>query len=126
MIKTLAGYTSIPDLEKNYKRSGKCDYKKCKAACCRFAIVGWIEDEEQGKYFKDMGFKIVVINGRIAIFHDKPCEQLDLKTFKCKKQNRKSVACKQFPMSTDAVYQKVASKCSYKFKEGKQIKMAPK
>ena len=121
--KVLSGYTSVKGTEEKFGRSGKCDFKKCKAACCKFGVVGYIFDDEEEKYWKSMGFKIETMNGKRAIIHNHPCKQLDLKTLKCKIQKTKSVACKQFLMPTDAVYTRIAKKCSYIFKEGKEVKM---
>lgn len=121
--KNLTGYHSVKDVEEKFERSGKCDYKKCGALCCKFGVVGWIDDNAQEKYWRALGFKIKTMDGIRLIMHDHPCKQLDLKTLKCKMHKNKPVPCRQFPMPSDSVYKLSRNKCSYKFKEGKNICM---
>ena len=122
------GYHTSKEVEKIQKRTGKCDFKKCKGACCSFLHLGWVNDQEQIKYMKNFpDIKTILINGKQAIIMNKPCNYLDKKTFKCKLQNkRKPVCCRQFPLPTDGVYALVAKKCSYKFKEKMMVTMGLK
>jgi hypothetical protein len=106
-------------INSDFGRSGDCDFKKCKAACCRFVLIGKCEDDEQRTYLEGFGFSTIIQNGVEKIILKKDCKYLDLKTFKCKKQNKKSICCHQFPLPQDGTYQKIEKLCSYKFKDGK-------
>lgn len=113
------------DVGRKYNRKGKCDYKKCKAACCRFMLISADSLAEGIKgYWKGHGFDLIYMNGKAMWLKDSPCTHLDLKTYKCKLQKNKPIICQQFPIPHDAVYKKVIKVCSYRFpKEQKIMKM---
>ena len=121
--KNLSGYSSVKSVEKRFERTGKCNYKKCGAACCKFGVVGFIDDDAQETYWEALGFKIKTMDGKRLIIHNHPCKQLNLKTLGCKIHKNKPVPCIQFPMTLDSVYILSRGKCSYKFKKGKNICM---
>jgi len=112
-------YKSNKDIDKDFKRSGKCNYKKCKAICCRFFHIGTIKSSQQKKYLKGFGFKIILFKGEQHIILEKPCKYLNLKTYKCKRHKTKPACCRQFPINDDSVYQLIQKKCSYKFADKK-------
>ena len=96
------------------KRTGKCDYKKCKAVCCRFICnIGSHE------YFDNFGKKGSCGNNLIKINCNQLCKNNTCKIFKSKKFPR---ACIQFPHCTDALYHEVIKKCSFKFEIIGEIK----
>lgn len=120
-------WMSVSDVEKKYKRTGTCDYKKCGAACCRFMDIGVILNDEHEKYLS--GFpkvKFIELNGWKHIVIDAPCKNLNLETFECKIQENKSAACSQFPMPHDSVFKLVQEKCSYQFEQKEEILMGKK
>ena len=119
------GYHTAKEVEKIQKRKGKCDFKKCKGACCSFLLLGWVNDEGHSKYMKCFpNVKTLMTGGKKAIIMDILCKSLDKKTFKCKLHNKnKPICCRQFPLPTDGVYAIVAKKCSYRFEEKKMITM---
>lgn len=111
------------EIDERYNRSGKCDFKKCKAACCRFYLIGIVNTINSERYMKGFGFKIITQNGMRKAILPIVCNHLDLKTYECKIQSKKPLCCKQFPVPEDGVYKLVADKCSYKFKGNIVIKM---
>ena len=124
MIIDSVEYSNPKTIAKNYKRKGICDYKACKAACCRFSIVGTTSKTPMKQYIKGMGFKIERIGNSDEIILEKPCKYLDLQTYKCKRYERRPIPCRQFPIPSDKVYQRVRRVCSYRFEsETKEIKM---
>ena len=120
-------WMSPKDIEKKYKRTGTCDFKKCKAACCRFAYMAEVNNDEYEKYISGFpNIKFIELNGRKHIIIDRPCKNLNMKTFKCKIQENKSVACNQFPTQDDSVFKLVQGKCSYRFEKKEEIMMGIK
>ncbi len=88
------------------RRTGKCDYKKCKSACCKFICLG------ESKYWDGFGKKNEFGN----IILNTKCKNLNKKG-EClvfKKKNFPE-ACKQFPHPIDGVYKHIAEKCMFKF-----------
>ena len=88
------------------KRTGECDYKKCKSACCKFFCIG---DRDYAKGFgkqNEFGKAIVDIH----------CKNLT-KCGNCPLFNKKNFpgACKQFPHPSDSTYWHIMDKCSFKF-----------
>lgn len=109
------------EVQKKYNRKGKCDYKKCKAACCRFMLINADSLGESIKdYWKGHGFDLIYINGVPHWFKNSPCSHLDLKTYKCKLQKTKPIVCQQFPTPDDIVYKKVIKVCSFNFPDKKK------
>lgn len=111
------------------KRTGKCDYKKCKNACCKFCSVQYPHE-----YFE--GFGEYCEKSKLIII-DKTCKFLD-KNGTCKKWEEKQSevdysigyrgrragfprACEQFPLLSDGVYHKVMDVCTFKYKVIKTI-----
>lgn len=88
------------------RRTGKCDYKKCGSACCRFICM-------QGHaYWDGFGkkneFGSIIINVKCKnLKKDGSCSLFKTKKF--------PGACKQFPHPGDRLYQHIAEKCSFKF-----------
>lgn len=124
MIIDCVKYASPKQIAKDYNREGTCNYKDCKAACCRFSIVNSVDKTPMKQYLKGMGFKIERIGDSDEVILEKPCKYLDLKTYKCKRYKRRPIPCQQFPIPSDTVYQRVRKVCSYKFEsEKKEIKM---
>ncbi len=91
------------------KRTGKCEPKKCKAACCKIMA----HKTEGDLYFS--GFVDEQIGDWSII--KKQCQQLSkggmCKVWKQKKKFPKP--CEQFPHPTDGVYVAVEPVCSFKF-----------
>lgn len=116
-------YASVKEIEHENGRTGDCDYKKCKAACCRFVTFNAIENSQQEKFFKGFGFEVVKLRGSFEryLILRVDCKHLDKKTFKCKIQKTKSWACKHFPIPSDNQYKLVRKVCSYKFPKKKKV-----
>ena len=94
------------------KRVGKCDYKKCKSACCKFFSM-------DGKtYYQGFGKE----NEFGSIIVKVECKNLDrcgrCPLFRTRKFPR---ACKQFPHPSDGVYTHISDKCSFQFEVLYQI-----
>lgn len=88
-------------------RVGICDYKKCKAACCKFATV------HSGKYWSQFG---PLTNDRKSVIILRSCKQLRRDdTCKRWKAAHFPEECRQFPHPLDGTYKEIASKCSFKF-----------
>ena len=88
------------------ERTGECDYKKCKSACCKFYHIGCRNfDKAFGEKTK-FGMKIVA-----------DCVNLN-KDGKCKLWGKKafSNACKQFPHPNDSHYLVAYEYCAFRFK----------
>jgi len=115
VIEDYVVYSDPKSLNKKFNRKGNCDYKKCKAACCRFSALGTVTSLAQEKYFKGFGYKIVQIGENRIIIDDRPCNYLDLKTYKCKRQKTKPMACRQFPLPHDEVFKRVRKVCTHSF-----------
>lgn len=118
MILKYTEYSSARDITKKYDRKGKCDFRKCKGACCRFSLIGSFSLEPYMQYIKNMGYRIETIDGKRYGILEKPCRQLDLKTYKCRIYQRRPIPCRQFPVPSDLVYKRVRKACSFFF-EGK-------
>ena len=90
------------------KRIGKCEYKKCKALCCKFICNG-----ASWGFVGNFGKKTKLDNMIIKI----KCNNI-LKNNKCKLFNTDKFPkpCQHFPHPTDAHYQEIADKCFFKFK----------
>ena len=99
------------------RRLGKCDYKKCKNACCKFICAG---SKYQRDYFLGFGKKSPCGNGVII---NKRCSRLTRKG-ECPLFDKKRfpVACKQFPLPLDEVYHIVYNKCGFRFKIEEELK----
>jgi len=98
-------------IERNNKqyvvvRTGKCNPKKCKSACCTH--LHWTGNEE---YIKQFGTKCKPLGALIK----KKCKQLC--NNKCKRWGRSNFpsVCKTFPHPNDGLYLAVMDKCSFKF-----------
>lgn len=98
------------------RRIGKCDYKKCRNACCKIICVG---SKYQIDYF--LGFGKSDGKGGVAI--TKRCSRLTRKG-ECPLFGKKRfpVACKQFPNAVDEVYFYVYGKCGFRFKIEEELK----
>jgi Fe-S-cluster containining protein len=126
MIVDCIEYSSPVESAKRHNRTGKCDSKKCKAACCRFACLNVEERKPCIDYFKGLGFKSEIIAGKRYLILEKDCKYLDLKTYKCKRYDRRPIPCRHFTIPTDIVYKRVMKKCTFKFKLDKQeLKSTP-
>jgi hypothetical protein len=105
------------------KRVGKCDYKKCKNACCKFCSLPYPHEYWEG--FGEISKK------RENILCKKTCKFLD-KNGTCKKwdNSEKEIdysnggdgvlkgfprACEQFPSLSDGVYHEVIDVCTFKY-----------
>ena len=90
-------------------RTGKCDYKKCGNACCKFLCFPGSHEYYEG--FGDRGISVD------HIIFKKRCKYLS-KNGVCQKWDKEDFprACKQFPHPTDNTYLEVIEKCSFKFK----------
>jgi len=102
-----------------YKRFGKCNYKKCQSACCRFICYGtykFNKYHESNKYDK-----IVKIGKQEWGVDFKHCSNLTFNGL-CKLHNKPSQprVCSLFPMSPDdGVYIILKKFCGYYFKKFK-------
>ena len=124
MILKYTEYSSAKDIAKRYNRKGKCDFRKCKAICCRFTVTGPFAKEAYVQYIKNMGYKVETIDGKRYGIMEKPCRHLDLKTYKCKIHHRKPIPCRHFPIPSDVVYKKVRKVCSFFFDgKGEELTM---
>lgn len=105
------------------RRIGKCDYKKCKNACCKFCGLSYPHEYFEGFGEPSKNFKNLIIKKR--------CKFLN-KNGTCQKWNEKKSevdnsigtlgrstgfprACEQFPHLTDEVYNEVIDKCTFKY-----------
>ncbi len=118
----LQRYPTIKQLEKDYNRSGTCDYKKCNAACCRFICLGKATEAhvEHKRFFKYFGVELVRIGVEDVMIMKKDCKYLDKRTLKCKIHKSKSYCCRNFPTPGDYHYKIVKKLCSYIFKKDKK------
>ncbi len=88
------------------KRIGKCDYKKCNSACCRFMhfhgskFHGCFLEKSCNGYILKKNCKNLMRSGRCRIF----------------KKNEWPPACKNFPVLLDPHHAVIYKKCSFKFK----------
>lgn len=100
------------------QRVGKCDYKKCKNACCKFCSALYVKDYSRGFFDGKDSFGKDILKRK--------CNNLQ-KNGLCKLWRKKSsknsiknkgfpIACKQFPHVGDGIYWEVADVCSYKFR----------
>ncbi len=116
----------VIQLEDKYliaKRVGKCDYKKCKNACCKFCGLPYPHE-----YFEGFGDYSKKSN---SIILKKNCKFLN-KNGTCKKWGEQEGkiyyshkelgrqkgfprACSQFPYLDDAVFHQVMDICSFKY-----------
>ena len=98
------------------RREGKCDYKKCKNACCKFTSHNcggkYSDGELVNTYVKGFSDRIL---GDHAIMKNR-CSRLN-RDGSCKLWKRKGFPgpCKEFPHPFDGVYIAVAPVCSFKF-----------
>lgn len=94
------------------KRVGKCDYKKCGNACCKY-VVGFGQFAKGFYDYKKYGSSVI----------NKKCKHLK-KNGKCDIWGTKKFpnACKQFPHPTDAHYHITYKKCGFRFKILYEIK----
>ena len=117
-------------------RTGKCDYKKCKAACCRklsiilpIEMVGYalpnkkspfenMENMERWMEGYNVTTETVKILGRkvTKLTFDNDCKYLDLKTFECKNYDKRPDICRLFPWTK---MQLEGKPCSFRFEESK-------
>lgn len=105
------------------KITGKCDYKKCKNACCKFCSLAYPHEYFEGFGEPSKDFKHLIIK--------KKCKFLN-KNGTCQKWNKKETkidnsigyqgritgfprACKQFPHPDDGIYHEVMDKCTFKY-----------
>ncbi len=112
------------------KRVGKCNYKKCKNACCKFLTFTYPHEYYEGFGKISENQKKIIIN--------KKCKFLD-SCGKCTKWGEKSSevdysngfqgrtkgfprACEQFPHIDDCLYNEVADKCSFEWEVIHKIK----
>jgi len=106
----------IKDKKYLVSRYGKCDYKKCKNACCKFISNycggNWSDGEPVNVYIKGFADRML---GDHAIFK-KRCNRLN-RDGSCKLWKRKGFPgpCKEFPHPFDGVYIFTAPVCSFKF-----------
>lgn len=105
------------------ERTGKCDYKKCKNACCKFCVLAYPHE-----YFEGFG---KIGNNKRSLIMEKKCKFLE-KDGTCQKWGKKSKctdptiggmgkysgfprACEQFPHPDDSVFYEVMDVCTFKF-----------
>ena len=110
------------EVVEKYNRTGICNYKKCKAACCRFAMI-YAGNSFTGSrsYWEGHGFTLEILNGKGYWIKESPCNHLDLKTYECKINEAKPPVCDQFPTPDDSVFERVQDVCSYRFKDKEKI-----
>jgi len=90
------------------KRIGKCDFKKCKNACCKFCSAGYIKDYSIGFFDREDDFGNLIL--------DRNCNNIT-KNGRCKLWKTKKFpnACRNFPIVGDSIYWNVADVCSFKY-----------
>lgn len=90
-------------IEIRWERKGECDYKACKAICCRsFTSSGELKNEN------DHDSLVTVTEGI--------CEYVNSIDSKCDIYNKQPSTCREFPLSPwDIMYRRVSEKCSYWF-----------
>lgn len=90
------------------KRIGKCDYKKCKNACCKFISLSYPHS-----YFEGFG---KVNNQKTNVIIKKTCKFL-CKTGTCNRWGKKDFpeACKQFPHVSDGTFIEIMDRCTFKY-----------
>ena len=116
-----------------FKRIGKCNYKKCQAACCRFECFVGQKEKKKAQYHTDYNREGVTdirhINGYDVYIKPKWCDKITLDG-KCVLHNnrRQPNVCKYFPMhpTIDGMYLAVKHLCGYKFIELKNPYYNPK
>ncbi len=102
-----------------YKRTGRCQPKKCGAICCRLTAVNNFSKEETEyiKFYEIHGYKKIKIGNRIVMYLEQACLQLN-KT-KCNIHENKPNPCKVFPEVKSLMWFKLCKKlgCTYRFKK---------
>ena len=112
-----------------YKRIGKCDYKKCMSACCRFNCLShWKTESKDYQKMSDLqqyqGVQTKSINGNDFYITPRLCLYISFNG-KCELHNKRTQprVCKYFPMhQTDGVYLALQHICGYKFIKIKNTK----
>ena len=116
-----------------YKRTGRCNWKKCQAACCRFECIIGEKKKNKSQYMNDyvatfQTTQIRHINGYDIYFKPKWCDKITLDG-KCTLHNKKRQprVCMYFPMHPDdGMYTALKHICGYKFKKLKNPYYKPK
>jgi len=109
-------------------RGGKCDYKKCKSACCSFFTLENITKsmpnnriKSREDYWKVTGrAQIVESNGYKFAVAVHRCAQLD-EDGKCKIYKNRPIECKQWPTPRDNMHKMLGDVCSVTIKSIKRV-----
>lgn len=124
----LEGYVYLIEFDDRFiiaKRTGKCDFKKCKNACCKFCSF-----KHQHEYFEGFGDYCKKSN---SIIIKKTCKFLS-KDGTCQKWGKTQGeqektgsangrisgfprACEQFPHISDEVFWRVMEVCGFKYEK---------
>jgi len=129
-VNDLAKKCAEEDNNKHYwKRTGRCDYKKCQSACCRFHHMGGKKVNgsillKQHNYHEEHTYVEKVSNGYIHQLKPFLCPSITFDGL-CVLHNKRSQSrvCKYFPMSAkDKVWVALKHICSYKFEKIKNEK----
>jgi hypothetical protein len=109
----------LVELKKEFvivKRTGKCNYKKCKNACCKFCSAAYLKDYSRGFFEKDVFGKEIVKIKCNNLNKNGTCKLWGKKSSKDSQTNKGfPLACKEFPIPQDSIYWNVLDVCSYKF-----------
>lgn len=109
--------------ERKYKRLGRCQPKKCGSICCRLCMGIIAGKNDTTKYYRNFGFKPIIIGKITRWFPERVCNKLAL-TGKCLSHKNKPRDCRVFPQLPSMGFYKVCKKlgCTYRFKEIKNAK----
>ncbi len=100
------------------KRVGKCNWKKCKNACCKICSAGYIKDYSKGFFDgKDDFGKYIIRKSCNNLMKDGTCKLWKKRITNYDSSLNKGfpLACKNFPMPGDSIYWNVINVCSFKF-----------
>lgn len=113
--------------EKQYKRVGRCDPKKCGAFCCRLGPLMQsyevMPSATQKDFFNKFGWMSFKIGKRTVYHSNQACRHLV--NLRCNLgDKRPDQPCKAFPENKDMVWYKLAKKngCTFRFIEVKNKK----
>ena len=99
------------------RKTGNCDYKICKNACCKICSAGYVKDYSRGFFDKVDEFgKDVLIKKCNNLQKDHTCKLWGKRSTKDSSTNKGfPLACNQFPPPSDSIYWNVIDVCSLKF-----------
>lgn len=118
----LKEFVETNNIKYYHKRIGRCDWKKCQSACCRFHHTGMTKCKgsiitKHANYHKPEDEVHKVSNGHIHTLIPFLCQSISFDG-RCEIHNKRDQprVCKYFPMTPyDNMFKCLEHICSYKF-----------